>query len=167
MSLKVEGKVQFPKFNFQPELEKIATKVIRPDIQKRMKDGINISGGSHKPNASSTILYKALRGLRTEVPLIASGQLLSSFRIAFRDKDSVVIYPAGLRRPYPKIKKEFRQKKTKKIKLSSNDLPTNNELADILQNQRKYEFFGISEEAEKKAIKFMETYIKKAIRDAK
>ena len=164
----IKGTLNFPRINTIEQLEQIAFRVIRPDIQKRMKSGIDLSGNPHKPNATSTRLYKALRGLKTSVPLVASGQLLSSFRIDFVGKDTVRISPRGLRQPYKSIKKKYRLRGRSK---GGKEQPTNMELADILQNQgvrrggHKYEFFGISREAEKRAIKWMIRYIRKAIKD--
>ena len=166
---KVKINLDLPIFKLQKQLEEIATKVIRPDIQKRMKKGIDLSGNPHKQNTPATRVNKALRGLRTDVPLIASGQLVSSFRVDLVGEDTVRISPRGLRRPYPKVKTKYRTRK--KSYAGGKEQPTNYELADILQIQgvknggHKYEFFGISDEAEGKSVKWMSNYIKKAIKD--
>ena len=173
--------LSFPDFgDAQAELEKIAKKVIVADIEGRMKAGINLSGGSHKANARSTRINKGLRGLRTAVPLIASGQLLGSFRINLIGDKTVQIMPRGTRSAYPDIISRYRMREQTKVghtavqkhlkKVRQQEItPTNYELADILQNQGvhgyKYEFFGISDEAEGKAMEQMFKYIKKAIKD--
>ena len=100
---------------------------------------------------------KAKLGLQTGTPLTARGDLRRSFKVKAKGQGSVIISPEGVRRPYPNTK--------------SNGM-TNNELADILQNRglkngRHYEFFGISELAERKAIQYVEKQIKKRIDAAK
>jgi hypothetical protein len=171
--IKVSTKMNFSFPDFaeaQKELEKIAVKIIVPDIQGRMKTGVSISGTPHKPNTAKTRLYKALRGLSTAVPLIASGQLLNSFKVNLLGDKMVSIMPRGLRVPYPPIKTKFRligKAKGTKRGISSSSTMTNTDLADVLQNKgvhgTKYEFFGISDEAEGLSFKHMFEYIKKEI----
>ena len=173
MGKTVSVNLNLPKISTQPQLENIIERIIRPDIQKKMQNGVDINGSPHRKNARSTVVNRGLRGLKTAVPLIASGQLRSSFRINLVGDNAVRLFPAGLRNPYPKIKKKYRLTKRKSKKQSSEDVPTNQELAVILQKEgvkatnHKYEFFGISEEAEDKSLKFMIRYINKAIRDGK
>ena len=160
--------LDFPIFVTQPELEKIAKTIIVSDIQEKMTSGVDLNNNAHKQNTNATRINKGLRGLSTRVPLIASGQLLSSFRINLVGDNAVQIMPRGTRKPYPKIKSKYRLKKVKSS--SSQNPPTNYQLADILQNRgvrnsgHKYEFFGISLEAEGKAMKWMHNYIEKAIK---
>lgn len=170
MKATVKVNMRMPRILTQEYLEKIMTRVIRPDIESRMTKGISISGTAHKPNTKETLINKGLRGLKTDVPLIASGQLRSSFRINLIGNDKVVMYPAGERKPYPPIKSKYRLKKKSKTVTRPNML-NNNELADILQNQgvkggHKYEFFGISKQAEQKSMAMMVKFIEEAIKRA-
>ncbi|NCD18221.1 MAG: hypothetical protein EOL91_13145 [Actinobacteria bacterium] len=170
----VKGKLSFPDFgvSLQKELEKVMTQIIRPDIQGRMKSGIDINDANHKPNAPQTKINKFLRGLPSQTPLIATGQLSKSFVINLKGNNAVVMYPAGMRNPTPPIKKGFyvRQPKNKKPAKPQKQI-TNNQLGDILQNKgvagHKYEFFGISKKAEEEAIEFMKKKIDKITKDAR
>lgn len=173
MSINIKTKVdmKFPNIATQEFLEQIMLKVIRPDIEGRMTKGININGRPHKPNAQKTRDVKARRGLRTDPPLIASGQLFSSFRVNLVGKNAVVMYPAGTRQPYPIMATLKRRKKGARAALKPQKVMNNNELADILQNKglpngTTYEFFGISKEAEKGAMKMMVKFIDEAIKRA-
>lgn len=168
MSIVIKTKVdmKFPDIATQEMLEKIMIKVIRPDIEGRMSAGINISGEPHKPNTPQTIKNKAARGLRTTPPLIASGQLFSSFRINLVGDNKVVMYPAGTRQPYPIARTKQRRKAGARKALKPQKVMDNNELGDILQNKNNYEFFGISDEAEDEAMKMMVRLIHEAINRA-
>lgn len=160
MSIKatVKMNLSFPELNLQEQLEEIARKVIVPDIEGNMIQGTGIDGVPHKPNTEATKKAKSRKGLRTEPPLVASGQLLKSFQISLVGNNAVSIAPRGVRRPYSGNKAT---------------LMNNNDLADMLQNQgvggsgHTYNFFGISIKAENEAMKFMFNYIKKAIADGK
>jgi len=171
--------LSFPDFGeVQKELEKIASKVIIPDIQGRMESGVSISGAAHKPNSTKTKINRFLHGFSTTPPLMASRQLYSSFRISLLGDKAVQIMPRGTRQPYPTMTSKMRVRKQSKVGHSSvqkhlgkihkaQNTPTNYELADILQNQgvhgHRYEFFGISDQAEGLAMKHMFEYIKKEI----
>lgn len=155
------------KINLQKQLFEIANKDIVPDLQTRMTGGIDIDGNPHPQNKASTRVYKALRGLKTE-PLLASGQLRKSFKVAALSKASVEIFPAGARRPYPSIKSKYRIKKKRKSSGSNMTVKDNFALARILQEQgvrggHKYNFIGVSVRAEKRAFERMKDFVEKAI----
>lgn len=161
MSIKttVKMNLNFPLLNTQEQLEKIAKQIIVPDIQAHMTQGIGVDESPHKRNTESTGKSKSRKGLRSDPPLIASGQLLKSFQVNLVNDNAVSIMPRGTRNPYRGDKKA--------------NLLTNNALADILQNKgvrnggHRYKFFGISLKAEQESMKFMVNYIKKAIADGK
>jgi len=155
ISVKVKMNLDFPILPSQDDLMEIAQKVIIPDIQGRMNSGIDINGSSYGSLDSKTIKAKQKRGLQT-VPLIASGQLRRSPKASKLGSNAVTIVPAGVRyatRPSERI-------------------ITNQKLGDILQNQgvrssfgkRYFEFFGISLDAEGKAMKMIEQFIERAIK---
>jgi len=157
--------LDLPVLEAQEQLEIIAERIIKTDIAQRMNKGIDISDGKHPKNKKSTLDFKKKRNLKYKVPLVASGQLRKSFRVLLKGDDSVIISPRGTRRNYPKPKGAKRRKRG----VGQRSQPTNHELADILQNKglkdgTKYEFFGISDKAEIKAMKFLNNYIRKAIK---
>lgn len=170
INVKVKMDLKFPKLTLQEHLMTVMEKVIRPDIAARMNTGINISDGQHKPTSPAWRKEKLLRGLRADVPLIASGQLRSSFKIEKVGKTGVVMYPSGIRVPYRSraLVSGKRRKKATKIPAPLD----NNTLADILQNQglkdgTTYEFFGISNRAEKDALELMNKLVERDIKNAK
>ena len=158
----VKMDLSFPEIATQKILQRIMTEIIKPDVEGRMRSGIDIEGNPHKPNAPQTRINKALRSFPSSVPLIASGQLNKSFVINLKGDNAVVMYPAGIRRPYPSLARSNRRKGT-----SSSRVMGNNELADILQNQgvhgHKYPFFGISQKAEEKSVLLVKKIIQKEI----
>ena len=151
---KVRVSLNFPNINVQPQLMKIAERIITPDIQGRMNSGVDLEGKAYRGLDPKTIKQKQRRGLRTEV-LLATGQLRRSFKIKKTGRNAVKISPAGTR------SSSFGERTI-----------SNKKLSDILQNQgvrskrgkRFFNFFGISDKAEVKAIKFMQNYIKGAIK---
>lgn len=151
---KIKISFDMPILNLQPELMKIAERIIIPDVQGRMNTGVDLEDKPYRSLTEKTITRKQKDGLRTE-PLLATGQLRRSPKAEVVGVSSVRITPAGNRKS-----------------LHGERTLSNKELADILQNQgvraragkRFFEFFGISQKAEVKAIKTMRNFIKDAIR---
>jgi hypothetical protein len=149
--------LSFPKIKTQDELVDIAEKVIIPDIQGRINNSIDLGGKKYRALAQSTRDMKAKREYRPE-PLMATGQLRKSFKYNKRGESTVVITPSGVR-------KSFHGEK----------IMSNKELTEILQvkgvrakaGRRFFKFFGISREAERTALDFMEKTIKGLVRDAR
>jgi hypothetical protein len=170
INVKVKMNLKFPKINLQEHLLIIMDRVIKGDIVARIRTGINISDGPHKQTSDAWRKEKLLRGLRADVPLIASGQLQSSFKIEKVGKTGVVMFPSGIRVPYQSraLLSGKRRKRATKIPAPLD----NNTLADILQNQglkdgTTYEFFGISDRAEQNAMSLMNKLIRRDIENAK
>ena len=151
----VKMNLNFPNFNFHPQLSEIAKKIITPDVQGRINQGIDIENKPYRNLDPKTVRQKQKYGLRTE-PLLATGQIRKSPKTETVNNTSVRIVLSGIRSTVRKSEKSI----------------TNEKLGDILQNQgvrtksgkRYFKFFGISEKAESKAIKFMKKYIKDAIK---
>jgi hypothetical protein len=147
---KIKMDIRFPVINTQKDLFYIGEKIIIPDIQGRINESKDVSNNVYPKLAQSTINQKTKKGLRQE-PLIATGQLRRSPKVKGKGRDSVVVYLYGSRRDSPL---------------------SNSALGNILQNEgvrtksgkRFFEFFGISDEAEGKAVKFMIRSIKEAIK---
>jgi hypothetical protein len=158
----VKMDLRFPEIATQKILQRIMTGIIKPDVEGRMRAGTDIEGNPHKPNAPQTRINKGLRGFPSGVPLIASGQLNKSFVINLKGDNAVVMYPAGIRRPYPSVARSNRGRPA-----GAQRVMGNNELADILQNQgvhgHKYPFFGISQKAEEEAVQLVKNIIQKEI----
>lgn len=154
LKAKVRLNLDLPILNIQPQLVVIAERIIIPDIEGRMNSGIDIDSKAYRSLDPKTIRQKQKKGLRTNV-LLATGQLRKSFKFKKVGKNAVRITPSGTRKSF------FGER-----------VISNKELGDILQNQgvrsrrgkRFFNFFGISEKAEGKAIKFMQIYIKGAIK---
>lgn len=154
ISAKVKLNLNFPELMLQEQLKDIADKIIIPDIVGRMNSGIDISGRGYNGLAQSTLIQKQKKGLRPEV-LLASGQLRRSVKSEYSGRNAVKITPSGSRYATRTGERTM----------------TNSQLGDILQNQgvrtkhgkRYFEFFGISDKAENKAISFMSEYIREAI----
>lgn len=150
INAKVKINLSFPKITTQKNLEEIAKKVIIPDIGDRINKGQDINGNTYRHLDPKTIEYKRKKGLRTK-PLIATGQLRRSPKFKSKGTDTVIIYPAGNRRD---------------THLSNADI------GNILQNEgvrtkygkRFFEFFGISDKAEGKAVKYMVKLIDEAVK---
>lgn len=150
---KMSVNLDLPILKLQKELQKVAQRVIIPDIEGRINSGVDINGKSYRSLTPSTIKQKQKKGLRTE-KLIATGQLRKSFDFDPINKNSVRITLKGTRNSQ-----------------GGERVLTNKELADILQNQgvnakagkRFFNFFGISKKAEFKSIKMMQQFIKAAI----
>lgn len=146
--------LNFPELKLDKELMKIAKRVVIADIEARMDEGVDLNNKVYDENAKSTIKYKSKRELRTE-PLLATGQLRRSFKAKSNKGNVVIIRPSGKRRSW------FGER-----------VLANSELVDILQNKGVdskrgkifFEFFGISDDAEKNAISWMNSYINKEIR---
>lgn len=154
LKAKIKVNLDLPILRLQNELLEIANKVIIADLQGRMTAGRDISGRTYRTLAPSTIKQKQSKGLRTE-PLLSTGQLRKSHKASKVGKKAVRITLAGTRRSF-----------------HGERSLTNKRLGDILQNdgvnskfgKRTFEFFGISDKAEVKAIKMMQGFIRKAIK---
>lgn len=146
IKVKVKYNLKFPELALQEDLLKIAEKVILPDIGGRMDDGVDLRGAGHPSTSDKWRERKLKIGLRADTPLIASGQLRKSMVFKPVGQNKVAIYPTGSRKPYPR---------------SASTSVDNNQLADILQN--RYNFFGISESAERAAMDYMVKSINKKI----
>lgn len=152
--------MSFPEIATQDWLEQVMEKVIKPDIEARMRAGVDINGGNHKANTQATINAKLKKNLSTKVPLIATGQLQKSFRIKLEGDTKVSLSPLGTRYKTPGIGGKRKEK-------GHTATIGNNELGSILQNDKGYNFFGISAEAETKSIQYVAKLINKAIRNGK
>jgi hypothetical protein len=146
----IKTKIKMPNFDFTSELLTIAEKTVIPDIVGRIDTGQDLNGRVYENLSDKTIAHKAKKGHRLD-PLIATGQLRKSFEFKRAGMNKVLIWPSGDR------------KETSE---------SNADIADILQNQgvrtkkgkRFFEFFGVSEKAEGKAINRIKLYIKRLTR---
>lgn len=147
---KIKVRLRFPKLKVQDTLVDIAEKDIIPDIQTRMTNQKDLDNQSYGSLAVSTKRARNRKKTGFSV-LLDTKQLSRSFRQRKRNNDAVVIKPS----------------KPRKGKIS------NSELTDILQNEgvrskqyglRKFNFFGISKDAEKLAMERMKKTIDKAIK---
>ena len=147
---KIKMDIRFPIINTQKDLFYVGERIIIPDIQGRINEGKDISDKIYQRLSQKTINKKSKKGLRLD-PLIATGQLRRSPKAKNEGKNSVLVYLFGPR---------------------SDSHLSNSKLGDILQNKgvrtksgkRFFEFFGISDKAEGKAVKFMSEAIGKAIK---
>ena len=146
----VKLNLNFPKFTLQDDLLDIAQKIIITDIVSRMYAQKDISGNSYNSLSEGTKKARNRKGQGFNV-LLATKQLSRSFKASKFKKNSVRIQPTGSR---------------------SNSGIGNKRLSEILQfegvrskafGNRTFEFFGISDEAERDAIAFEKIRVKKAI----
>jgi hypothetical protein len=139
------------------ELERIAEREIIPDIHKRIDSGIDIDGKAYRSLSPITIKIKRSRGHRLD-PLIATGQLRRSIYFKRIGTNRVLISFKPQRKPY-----------------KNEESISNQDLAYILQvegvptkyGKRYFKFFGISDEAERRAFALMVKLIRKRINNAR
>jgi hypothetical protein len=134
---KIINRINFPKVEMQGELEEIAQSIIVPDIVRGIHAGKAIIGGSLPSNEPATIKRKG--GSR---PLIDTGELVSSIYHKKQGKYKMV------------------------ITIRSGRLAIGGYLQNdgVGKKRKKYLFFGISKDANKRAINFMKDKIKELIR---
>ena len=137
---KIVSNIKFPKIALGKDLEHIARNIIIPDIQKGILGQKAINGGSLPKNEQKTLDRKRKKK-QSRKSLIADRVLLNSF-----------IYKASGINKF-KIKIKSGQKR---------DIA-----GAALQNDGKggkfYNFFGISKNAHKRAMKYMKDRIKRLI----
>ena len=146
-STEIRGTISFPEIRFQEELQRIADSVFIPALKGYIVKGMDIQENAYPPLEASTLKAKARKGQRPDV-LIATGTLAASFIAYARGDKEVVITILGDRK----------------------------QIGGYLQNEgirskrygkRFFNFFGISDEMEKKAIRFMEKKVKEYTKSAK
>lgn len=134
LNARIKGDIKFPKISLLDDLKFVARKIIIPDIIKGINRQMAIMGGKLPKNKPATIARKRKLGQDLR-SLIATGKLKKSFFYKARDKFSVLISIKDIR---------------KKIGGYLHD--------------KKYLFFGISKDAEKRAMKYMNKKIKELTR---
>lgn len=144
ISMTVKGKLVLPKIRFTKELEDIAQKIIIPEIHSHMVNEESLTGEKYRALAKSTLTQKARKGQSSKI-LEATGKL----------KKSIFHKPLG------------------KYKVMISIKPIRKEIGQYLQidgirtktGKRYFEFFGINDKAEKRAIDYMELQLRKQIKN--
>jgi len=144
---KIKMNLSLPRLKLQDDLVKIGDKIIIPDLSTRIFKSVDISNRRYAPLSEATkkIRNKKHQGFQT---LVATGELRRSM-----------------------FSKKFMNGAKVSFKGSRSGVGSNRSLADILQNigvktksgKRFFEFFGISKEAERDAMKYMRRRIDEAI----
>ena len=134
----IKGTLNFPKLQFQSDLLHIGQKIFIPFMVKFLDDGKHLSGNAYPELEPQTLSSK--KGPRT---LVETGKLRKSFRAKTVGKDAV------------------------RVDL----LPQRSEIGKHLQiegvgkKKKKFLFFGINKEMEKRAIDFMKLKIRRAVKN--
>ena len=136
MTAKIQWKISFPKISFKKDLEQIAKNIIIPDMIKGINNKRAIDGGKLPDNEQAT---KDRKDGFNE-PLIATGTLTKSFKYKTRG-NKVIIDIASVRALIGGY-------------LQISGIRTNS-------GRKYYKFFGISEKAHNRAMKWMEKKIKR------
>lgn len=149
MSFKVRftGSIRFPRLDFTEQMMESAEKDIISDMAARIQNRIDINSVRYKPLAESTKRAKKRKGqLKVDKghQLIDTGELHKSFKFRKKAKNQVLIFIGNVRKRIATILQ-------------------NDGVKSKLYGKRKFEFFGISKEAEEASIKRVEEYIEKNI----
>jgi hypothetical protein len=138
---------KIPDISFKGDLKKIADDIFIPYLKKYIRDEVSIDGSAYGKLAESTIRSKEKKGLSANI-LQATGKLYKSFYSSERVN-------------------------SKKVVITLN--PGRKEIGNILQNKgvkyktigfsgssslRYFNFFGVSEVMNRKAILYMRNKIK-------
>ena len=145
LSINFKDNLKVPDLNFNNELDFIARRIIIPDIQKNMVAETDIEGNIYAPLAESTIKIKKRKGYSGKI-LEATGQLKKSFVYGVR-KNVALITLMVIRKTIGK----YLQVDGVKSKVFG---------------KRKFNFFGISKQAEKLALDHMELNIRRRVKNA-
>lgn len=142
LTVKIKSRFKIPKLDLTKQLEHIAERILIPNMAKGIQERKDVAEKTYEPLDPKTIKRKG-----HDRPLIETGKLHRSFKFRKRGKNRVLVFIDGERR----------------------------EVAGYLQvegvrrrrgGRRKFNFFGISQKTELKAVKFMEQEIGRAIKGA-
>lgn len=141
MKMKVDiiGTLDFPDVVLQPELRKIAKKVVIPLLKEGILTGTDIRGRSFPKLSVAT---KKRKGHSR--PLQDEGILFESFKAKKDGEQGIIVY---IKRQRKKIAKYL-------------------QIDGIGKAKKKFEFMGVTEGMEKDAMAMMQKFIKKYIRKA-
>ena len=137
LKAKVISNVKLPKITLIKELEHVAKNIIIPDMIKGILASKSIKGGKLPKNEDATIRRKKGRNKS----LIDTRELLKSFFFKRRDNSSVFISI-----------KEGRKEAGKGLQIDG-----------VGKKKKKYMFFGVSKNANKRAMKFMHNRLRIAL----
>lgn len=138
-SIKSTG--DLPKINLSNELKYIAEKIIIPDIAGHIQEGKDITGKKYRPLAPATIRDKG-----HERPLIGKQRRLfssSTYDTKSKGKNKKIINIKPIRR------KEAHYLQVEGVK------------SKAFGGRRRFNFFGVSKNAEKKSIRYLAAVIRK------
>ena len=134
----IKGELNFPpSFTMQSDLTHIATKIFVPFMQEAIDAGRGVDGARHPPLEPSTIRMK-----RGPQKLIETGKLRVAFRTRKTGTDAVTI----------------------DLKANRAEIGEYLQIEGVGRKKKKFIFFGISTEMEKRAIDFMKSQVRKAIK---
>ena len=134
----IKSRINFPKISLVSDLEKIAKNIVIPDIIKGIDKKVAIMGGPLPKNAPATVKRKG-----HSRPLIDTGTLRKSFKYKRTSSYSVIISISSDR-------KKIGAYLQSGIKARS--------------GLKKYLFFGISKDASRKAMLYMQKRIGEIIK---
>ncbi len=135
---KIVNKINFPDITLLDDLEYVAKNIIITDMIVGIDTSTAIVGGMLPDNEPSTKLYKARKGLGDR-PLVATGELRSSFQSRVTGSNRVVI--------------SIRGDRSKIGKTLQDGIKTKSGL-------KQYMFFGISKDAYDGAMRYMRKRLK-------
>ena len=136
----VKGELNFPVLKLQKDLKTIATRILIPFMVEAMDNERSITGASYDPISDSVRKQRIINNQGFK-PLIATGKLRKSFKAKSRGSNTVV------------------------IDLAENRADVGEALQVDGMGGKKWVFFGISPEMEKRAIDHMNLRIRKALKD--
>jgi len=136
--MEIKGAFKFPELNFNRELEYIAERIVVPEIAGHIAEGTDINGNSYPPLSPITVKLKG-----HDKPLIGKERKLfsaSTYKINRREKSIVITI------------KESRNAVAKYLQVEG--------VRSKKYGRRYFNFFGINEVMQTKAMKFMQDKIK-------
>ncbi len=141
---KINSNLKFPKIDLQNELVFVGDRIIVPGIAQRIEERMDIDGNTYAPLAPATIKRKG-----SDTPLVETGTLRSAvttIKTEKRGKDTAVVTLKGDRKKIGQYL-QFDGIKTK-------------------TGKRYFNFFGVSDQMEIKAVNYIEERIKELIKNA-
>jgi hypothetical protein len=143
VSVKVKDNINFPKFNFRQDLLDIAKNVIIPDIHEHMVKEQSLDEKSYEPLSSATLKQKQRKG-QSNKTLEATGKLKKLIFHKALSNSRVLI---SIRAERKDIGRYLQVDGVRSKSLG----------------KRKFEFFGVSNKANKKAMDFMRLRIRRKL----
>jgi len=135
---KITGKLNFPNVKFGKELKHIADKIFIPFMALHIEKGKALTGAAYPPLEVSTLKQK-----KNRKTLIESGKLRRSFRSRRRGTNTVII----------------------DLTADRAEVGESLQIDGVGRRRKKFIFFGINKEMEKRAIDHINFEIRKAIRN--